>query len=145
MSKENYGLWIQVSVSARTHHKIRHLAELLHVKQVLALGYMVSLWLWAAEEASDGNLKNLRDADVAYGAQYEGKDVNNFVESLKIARLVDRNGRIHNWERHGIKLLKAAREKQKVYRENEKLKKEALRNKAKLLGVFRKNEESFGM
>jgi hypothetical protein len=50
------GLWLEVRVQLRSHHKLTSSARTLGIPRVHLLGHLVSLWLGALEFAEDGDL-----------------------------------------------------------------------------------------
>jgi hypothetical protein len=91
--------WIKLDTLARDHRKKYALASALGEKDATALGYMVALWMWAADNCQDGNLNAFPAHAVAHACGYEG-DGETFIHALKSAYLVDETGIIHDWYEH---------------------------------------------
>jgi len=114
--------WIEYHTILRDHWKVSRLATILGVEYTTALGAVSCLWLWAAECASDGNISRFSDDEIRNAMRCDPKNAPRFskkctLEALKSSLLVDKSGKIHDWGKHGIKLLKSSRKRQKEYRE----------------------------
>jgi hypothetical protein len=66
--------------------------------RVQALGHVVSLWLWALENAPDGDLSAYTEVEIAGGASWIGEPTG-FVKAMKDAGLID-----SSWRLVGIQL-----------------------------------------
>lgn len=98
--------WIQVYSNLITHPKTYKLADLLGIKSqqvrpnVIAGGLMVSIWLWAAQSATDGDLSRVTAQCLADAAGYT-KSAKPFLEALIASGFVDRDEdgalRLHDW------------------------------------------------
>ena len=67
-----------------------------------ATRYLVDLWLTAAQQRPDGDLKGWRAKDIAIAAGYPGKP-QKFVDSLLESGFLDTDGegyRLHDWAEH---------------------------------------------
>ena len=107
--------WIEYHTALRDHWKISRLADKLKTHYTEALGLVSCLWLWAAENAQDGHLKQFTDEEVARAARWTGA-VNGFRQYLLDCELVDPDGRLHRWESYGLRMLLSARERQRESR-----------------------------
>ena len=110
--------WIEYHTSLREHWKIQRFADILEVDYVTALGAISCLWLWAAEYAQNGDISKFSDSEIcsAMRFNFHAKVKNFTLEVLKKSFLIDGSGKIHDWGKHGIKLLKSSRKRQKAYR-----------------------------
>lgn len=95
---------------------------------MIAAGMLVSLWLWAAQNATDGDLSECSDRAIAEAAEFKRKP-SLFVEALIYAKLLDEDRRLHDWEEyaallHDIETRNKENTKNRVkrYRERKKLK-----------------------
>lgn len=82
-------------------------ADLLGVTPATMVGLMVTLWLWALDNAPEGDLAGIPDRLIARAASWNG-DSGQFCSALQAAGFVDREGQhvsIHNWERYAGKLI----------------------------------------
>ena len=86
--------WIQVYSNLIRHPKVTKLADKLNLTSkdagpnVIAAGMLVSLWLWAAQNATDGDLSECSDRAIAEAAEFKRKP-SLFVEGLIYAKLLD--------------------------------------------------------
>lgn len=71
---------------------------------VLAAGMLVSLWLWAAQNATDGDLSECSDRAIAEAAEYKKKP-SVFVAALIKARFLDEDRKLHNWDEYATLLM----------------------------------------
>ena len=125
------GLWIEYHTTLRDFWKIKRLARLLHIPYAYALGLVSCLWTWAAENKPDGNLSKFQDAEIAEAATWEGP-VNGFVGYLTTCELLDPDGRLHDWNQHGLRIILESRRRQQAYRDRQALPlRKSLRRKKK--------------
>ena len=102
--------WIQVYSNLIRHPKVTKLADKLELSSkdvganVIAAGMIVSLWLWAAQNATDGNLSECSDRAIAEAAEYKKKP-SVFVEALKYAKFLDDDKRLHDWDEYATLLI----------------------------------------
>lgn len=107
--------WIEFHLALRDHWKIHRLKDRLEIVYPHALGLVACLWTWAGSQAGDGYLDKFTDAEISAAARWEG-DAKTFKSALEDAKLIDANGRLHDWSKHGLRLLKSSRKRQKQYR-----------------------------
>ena len=69
-----------------------------------AIGHLVCLWLWTLDNAPDGDLSEMDDATIAYGADFPEERAEEFVKALQKARFLDGKC-IHNWEEYAGRLI----------------------------------------
>lgn len=132
--------WIQVYSNLVRHPKVTNLADKLNLTSkdvgpnVVAAGMLVSLWLWAAQNATDGDLSECSDRAIAEAAEFKRKP-SLFVEALISAKLLDEDRKLHDWDEYATLLIECddqQREKtrQRVarHRANKKALKEAKSN-----------------
>lgn len=99
--------WIEVHQSLPTHRKTRRLARELKLNGKdfpKAVGYMVMLWLWAIDNAPNGDLGGIDPYDVADAAEWSG-DPEKFMDALKKSGFVDDDMHIHDWDVYIGKLI----------------------------------------
>ena len=86
-----------------THRKTRRLALALSIPPCFALGVLESLWHVTGEQAADGAIGRMTDADLAMEMFYDG-DPTFLVDALVTAGLVDRDDNhrlvVHDWHLH---------------------------------------------
>jgi len=120
--------WIEVHQSLPTHRKVSKLRRALGGKDSRAqvVGSLVMLWLWAIDNAIDGDLSGLDAEDIAEAAGYTGK-ADRFLQGLVEAGFVDGDLRLHDWADYIGKLATQQearktgnRERQQRYRDRKK-------------------------
>ncbi len=120
--------WIQIDQSLPTHRKTRTLRRILKADSgAHVVGYVVQLWLWAVDNAPDGNLSGIDPLDAAEIAGWKG-DPDEFMKALVDAGFVDPDMRLHNWDAHCGQLIASrekSRERARKKREADRLSKSA--------------------
>lgn len=102
--------WIQVYSNLIRHPKVTNLADKLGLTSkdagpnVIAAGMVVSLWLWAAQNATDGDLSKCSDRAIAEAAEFKRKP-SLFVEALIYAKFLDEDRKLHNWDEYATLLI----------------------------------------
>lgn len=128
--------WIQVYSNLIRHPKVTKLADKLNLTSkdaganVIAAGMLVSLWLWAAQNATDGDLSECSDRAIAEAAEYKKKP-SLFVEALIYAKLLDEDRKLHDWDEYATLLIDCEdqqKEKTRKRVERHRAKKKALQN-----------------
>ena len=115
--------WIEVHQGIFHHRKTVTLAELLRIDRLKAGAHLISLWLWALDNAPDGNLTHISNRAIATGADYSG-DRDRFCTALVEAGWVDQDGDrrdLHDWLDYAGRLLEmrlANRDKVRRFRQN---------------------------
>lgn len=71
---------------------------------MIATGMLVSLWLWAAQNATDGDLSECSDRAIAEAAEFKRKP-SLFVEALIYAKFLDEGRKLHDWEEYATLLI----------------------------------------
>jgi len=97
--------WIPVHNTLLHSPKLSRLTRQLEINRLTCIGHLVTLWLWAMQQAPGGSLKEFTQDEIADAAQWTG-DPARFVEALIACRWMDPNKRLHNWEQHGGKLFR---------------------------------------
>jgi len=128
--------WIQVYSNLIRHPKVTKLADKLNLTSkdagpnVIAAGMLVSLWLWAAQNATDGDLSECSDRAIAEAAEFKRKP-SLFVEALVHAKLMDEDRKLHDWDEYATLLIdyeEQQREKTRKRVEKHRAKKKALQS-----------------
>lgn len=57
--------WIPVFLNLPAHYKTERAALALGIERATMVGYLINLWIWAAEYAADGSLKGFSEEDIA--------------------------------------------------------------------------------
>lgn len=125
--------WIQVYSNLLRHPKTTNLADELGLTSshtspnAVAAGMLVSLWLWAAQNAVDGDLSTCSDRAIAEAAEYRKKPVT-LVAALMKTGWLDDDRRLHDWEEYASLLRdietrnkENTKNRVKRYRERKKL------------------------
>ena len=130
--------WIELHDTLPSNKKIVRLKRRLKVKTAQAVGHICLLWLWAVNNAEDGNLRDLGNEDIAEIADWQ-KDADAFVQALCevgfLDKLEDGTLTIHDWASYAGRLL----EQRQITREQQKARKQKRRQKlrdAALAGMF---------
>lgn len=92
--------WIELHQTLPTNRKTMRFKRLLKIKTPQAVGHMCMLWLWAIDNAPDGDLSPFGADEIAEAGGYTGKDPRAFVDALVGAGFVDDDGTslmIHEW------------------------------------------------
>ena len=126
--------WIQIYSNLLRHPKTTNLADELGLTSshaspnAVAAGMLVSLWLWAAQNATDGDLSKCSDRAIAEAAEYKKKPTTLVVALIK-TRWLDEDRHLHNWEEYATLLQEIGernkentKKRVKRYRERQKLK-----------------------
>lgn len=101
--------WIQVYSNLIKHPKTTNLADELSLTSkdaspnAVAAGMLVSLWLWAAQNATDGDLGGCSDRAIAEAAEYKKKPAD-FVAALIKTKWLDKDRKLHDWDEYATLL-----------------------------------------
>lgn len=100
--------WIEVHQELREHKKLYACAEDLKIGRVEMLGTVISLWLWALDNAQDGSLEGVSDRTIARVCGWPEKKAKVLVEALVVHGWLDRDGDrlvIHDWMEYAGRLM----------------------------------------
>ena len=116
--------WLSVDQSLPDHRKTLRAADILSVSPVQIVGHMVCFWLWALDNAPDGDLGDVTPGMIARAAQWDG-DPQLFTDALSEARFLESEGdpRIRNWEEYGGKLIEGKRKSRERAKRSEERRK----------------------
>lgn len=111
--------WLKIYQSIREHRKILDAADDLEIDPPYMIGLLTSFWLWALDNAPDGDVSNISARNIARAAQWGG-DADKLLESLISAGLLDCYDSeteqstilIHDWEEYAGGLIQE-REKER--------------------------------
>ena len=125
--------WIQVYSNLLRHPKTTGLADELGLTSshaspnAVAAGMLISLWLWAAQNATDGDLSHCSDRAIAEAAEFRKKPAV-LVAALIKTRWMDEDRKLHDWEEYASLLhdiearnKENTRNRVKRYRDRKKL------------------------
>lgn len=124
--------WIQVYSNLTTHRKTGRLADELGLANsfvspdVVAVGILISLWTWAVQNASNGDISDCSARAIAEACRWRKKP-EQLVAALKNAGWVDSDGKLHDWEEYACLLMeqednRKAKTRERVQRYREKKK-----------------------
>ena len=114
--------WIQVYSNLVRHPKVTNLADELGLSSshaspnAVAVGMLVSLWLWAAQNATDGDLSKCSDRAIAEAAECRKKPAA-LVAALIKTRWLDEDRKLHDWEEYATLLNDIAEDQKAKTRE----------------------------
>lgn len=109
--------WLKIYQSIRTHRKILDAADSLEIEPAYMIGLLTSFWLWALDNAPDGNISGISARNIARAAQWPG-DAEKLLQAFISAGLLDQREDaddaivIHDWEEYAGGLIQE-REKEK--------------------------------
>lgn len=114
--------WLELHQSLPQHRKTLRLKTLLKIKTPQAVGHLCMLWLWALDNAQDGDISPFTDEEIAEISGWSGKDARKFMQALISAGFVDENSSIHDWLSYAGRLID--------YRKNDAERKRKSRSKS---------------
>lgn len=118
--------WIELHQTLPTNKKTLRLKKILKIKTPQAIGHLCLLWLWALDNAEDGDLSIFSDDEVSEVSGWTGKP-ETFVAALIEAGFLDEDRHIHHWVEYAGALI----DKREVTREQNKIRQQARRDKIK--------------
>ena len=104
--------WIEVHQELREHKKLYACAEMLKISRVEMLGTIISLWLWALDNAPDGSLVGISNRTIARVCSWSEKKADTLVNALISTGWLDQAGDtlvIHDWTEYVGKLMERRR------------------------------------
>lgn len=119
--------WIELHQGLREHKKLFACADELRIGRTQMAGMLVSLWLWALDNAQDGSLGDVSNRTIARVCDYPEKKADLLVTALfKTGWLDKQDGvyHIHDWFDYAGKLMERrekdrARKKPKQNKKND--------------------------
>lgn len=118
--------WIELHQNLPAHRKVKKLKRLLKIKTPQAVGHLAMLWLWAVDNAPDGDLSALDSEDIAEACEWP-KDAEQFVQALTEAGFIDPDAKLHDWSDYAGMLL----DRRENQREQNRKRQQRYRNKRK--------------
>lgn len=100
--------WLEVHQELREHRKLYACADDLNVEPVLMLGMLVSMWLWALDNAQNGSLAGISNRSIARAAKWPEKKADRFVTALIANGWIDQDGDVmalHDWSDYTGRLM----------------------------------------
>lgn len=124
--------WIQVYSNLTSHRKTGRLADELGLTNgfvspdVVAVGILISLWTWAIQNASNGDLSDCSARIIAEACRWKKKP-EQLISALKSSGWMDEDGRLHDWEEYTCLLMeqednRKAKTRERVQRYRDKKK-----------------------
>ena len=87
--------WIELHQSLPQHRKLLALRDALGLRTPAALGHMCLLWLWALDNAPDGDLSALPARQLAEICQFSERRAGDLAVALRTSGFVDADWRLH--------------------------------------------------
>lgn len=116
--------WIELHQTLREHKKMFACADALGLSRIEMIGTLVSLWLWALDNAQDGSLEGVSDKTIARVCDFPERKAGKLMEALHKHGWIDQIGDhyvIHDWYDYAGKLMER-REKDRKRKNNSKSK-----------------------
>ncbi len=96
--------WLELHQTLPQNKKTLRLMSLLRIDTPQAVGHLCMLWLWAIDNAPEGDLKPFLDGEIAYIAGWKKKP-SDFVEALMASGFLNAEKEIHDWCNYAGKLI----------------------------------------
>ncbi|HBL84285.1 MAG: hypothetical protein A2Y17_07480 [Clostridiales bacterium GWF2_38_85] len=96
--------WIELHQTLPQNKKILRLMSLLRIDSPQAVGHLCMLWLWALDNAQDGDLSQFLNSELAFVSGWRKKP-DDFVNSLISAGFLEEDKKIHDWYDYAGKLI----------------------------------------
>lgn len=84
--------WIELHQALPQHRKLLALRDALRLRTPAALGHMCLLWLWALDNAPDGDLSALPPRQLAEICQFNARRAGELAAALRTSGFVDADG-----------------------------------------------------
>ena len=100
--------WIELHQTLREHKKMFACADTLNLSRIEMIGTLVSLWLWALDNAQDGSLAGISEKTIARVCDFPEKKAGKLVSALVDHGFIDFDGEsymIHDWYDYAGKLM----------------------------------------
>lgn len=114
--------WIELHQNLTNHRKLLRLKALLNLKTPQAVGHLCLIWLWAVDNAPDGDISSVSAKELAQVAEFNIRKAEEFREALVAAGFLEREGEsllIHDWSTYFGRLYDTRQknaERQRRYR-----------------------------
>lgn len=123
--------WMELHQSLPQNKKTLRFKRLLGIRTPQAVGHLCMLWLWAIDNAPDGDLTPFDPSELAEVCGYDGEEPGRFLSALREAGFLDADGCIHDWHMYTGRLL----EQRELQREQARLRQQ--KRRGKLRGLTR--------
>lgn len=121
--------WIELHQTLREHRKMFACADELNLSRIEMIGTLISIWLWALDNAQDGSLNGVSDKTIARVCDFPEKKAGKLMEALCKHGWLDKEDGcyiIHDWRDYAGKLM----ERREKDRERKKTSKGTRKNSA---------------
>lgn len=117
--------WIELHQTLPTNRKTMKLKRALRITTAQAVGHVCMLWLWALDNAVDGDLSELSADEIAEVAGWDEESADKFLEALLSSGFLDGDMRIHDWGEFSGRLI----EQRSIQREQSRIRQQRRREK----------------
>ena len=97
--------WLKIQSGISTNKKIARLSELRKWGKFETIGFMVSFWIWAAENFDSGEIGDLSDSEIGFILGL--KEPVKIIADLQSAGFLDDDKKIHEWGIHQKEFLRS--------------------------------------
>lgn len=114
--------WIQIYTNLPMHPKVGRLVDALGLKSAdvepedIAVGMLVGLWTWAAQNTYNGDLSDTSKRTIANACRWR-KNPDKLVDALRSCGWIDDDWRLHDWEEYAELYIKGVEQRRKSTRE----------------------------
>lgn len=114
--------WIQIYTNLPTHPKVGKLVDALGLRsgdvepEDVAVGILVGLWTWAAQNTYDGDLTQVSPRTIANACRWK-KSPDRLVDALTACGWIDSDMRLHDWEEYASLYIDSMERSRKKTRE----------------------------
>ncbi len=101
--------WLQIHQTLKDHRKLFDAADKLEIQPAYMMGLLISFWMWALDNAPDGNLDGITPRMISRAAQWDGQ-AEKLIATLVQAGWLDEDAdsgilKIHDWYEYTGKLI----------------------------------------
>lgn len=100
--------WIESHQELRDHPKRKRLSRLLGISRRETIGLLHEVWWWAYDYATEGDLSDFTDEDIADAVDWES-DPGALVAALTEAGFINADRQIHDWDDFAQKWIERRR------------------------------------
>lgn len=115
--------WIELHQELREHKKLFACADELKVGRMQMVGMLVSLWLWALDNAQDGSLEGISNRTIARVCDWSDKKADALIAALCKTGWLDKHDgayHIHDWFDYAGKLMESRKKDRERKRSRKK-------------------------
>lgn len=107
--------WLRINTGIRDHKKCKRFARFTGIPADDAWHHIVALWLYCGQHNVDGDISDFEHEELAEIMQLTKVKTPDLKAALLACKLVDKDGRIHNWEEYTSQ-HRGARERMRRWR-----------------------------